>query len=45
MDLRYVEGRGMDWTDFSQDTGMWWALVTAVMNLWVPQNAGNFWSG
>jgi hypothetical protein len=33
---------GMDWIDMAQDRDRWRALVSAVMNLWVPQNAGNF---
>jgi hypothetical protein len=31
----------MDWIDLSQDSDKWQALVDAVMNLQVPQNAGN----
>ena len=30
------------WIDLVQDRGNWWALVNAVMNLRVTQNAGNF---
>jgi hypothetical protein len=32
----------MDWIDLAQRCDRWWALVSAVMNLRVPQNAGNF---
>jgi hypothetical protein len=33
---------GMDCTDLAQDMDRCRALVIAVMNLWVPSNAGNF---
>jgi len=42
MDLQEVGWEGMDWIDPSQDRDRWRALVHAVMNLWVPQNAANF---
>jgi hypothetical protein len=32
----------MDWIDLAQDRHSWWALVKAVINLWVSYNAGNF---
>ena len=36
MNLQEVGCGGMDWIDLAQDMGRWWALVSAVMNLWVP---------
>jgi hypothetical protein len=42
MDLQEVEWRGMDWTDRAQGRDRWRALVSAMMNLRVPQYAGNF---
>jgi len=44
MDLQEVEWGGMDWIDLAQDTDRWRALVNVIMNLQVPQNAGNFWT-
>ena len=36
MDLQEV-GRGCgDWMELAQDRDRWWALVTTVMNFWVP---------
>jgi hypothetical protein len=32
----------MDWIDQAEDRDKWWALVDMVMNLWVPQNVGDF---
>jgi hypothetical protein len=42
MDLQKLGWGGMDWIDVAEDRDRWWVLVSAVMNLWVPQNAGNF---
>ena len=40
--FRNWDGGGMDWIDLAQDRDRWQALVNEVMNLLVPQNAGNF---
>jgi hypothetical protein len=42
MDHQEVGWESMDWTDMAQDRDRWQALVNVVMNLRVPQNAGNF---
>jgi hypothetical protein len=36
MDFRKLDVGGMDWIDVAQDRDRWWALVNAVLNLWVP---------
>ena len=42
IDFEAVEWRGVDWIDLAQDRDRWRAFVNAVMNIRVPQNAGNF---
>jgi hypothetical protein len=42
MDLREVGCGGADWINLAQDRDRWRALMYMVMNLRVPQNAGNF---
>ena len=42
MDLQEVGCGYMDWIGLAQDRDRWRTLVSAVINLWVPWNAGNF---
>jgi len=42
IDLQEVGWGSMDWIDLAQDRVRWRALTNLVMNLRVPQNAGNF---
>ena len=42
MDLQEVGCGYMDWIGLAQDRERWRTLVSAVMNLQVPWNAGNF---
>jgi hypothetical protein len=44
MDLRDIGLDVVDWIDLAQNRDQWRALVNAVMNLRIPQNAGKFMS-
>jgi len=44
MGLQEVGCSHMDWIELAQDSDMLRALVNAIMNLRVPENAGNFWT-
>jgi hypothetical protein len=45
IDLREMGWDGVDWIDLAQDRDQWRAVVNAVTNLRVPQNAGKFLGG
>jgi hypothetical protein len=40
-DLGQIEYDDVDWTHLPQDRVQWEALVSMIMNLWVPYKAGN----
>ena len=40
MDLQEVGGGCGDWMELAQDRDRWRALVSTVMNLWVPKMRG-----
>jgi len=42
MDLQEVGGGCEDCMELAQDRDKWWALVSMVMNLWVPKMRGIF---
>jgi hypothetical protein len=45
MDPVEIEWDDVDWIGLAQDRYRWRVLVTAVMNLRIPQNAGKISSG
>jgi hypothetical protein len=42
MYLQAVGCGGTEWIELAQGRDRWRALVNAVMNPWIPKNAGNF---
>jgi len=42
INLQATGRKGVDWMDLAPDRDGWRALVNAVMNLRVPENAGRF---
>jgi hypothetical protein len=36
MDLTEIGWDGMDWINLAQDRDQWRALVSTIMNLWIP---------
>jgi len=40
MDIQEVGGGCGDWMELAQDRGRWRALVSTVMNVWVPKMRG-----
>jgi hypothetical protein len=42
MDVREMGWEGVDWIHLDQERDRLRAGVNTIMNLWVPQNAGNF---
>jgi hypothetical protein len=45
MDLLDIGWGGVEWIGLAQDRDKWRVFVNAVMNLRVPQNAGNISNG
>jgi hypothetical protein len=43
-DLRERGWAEMDWIHLTEDSDQWRALVSTMMNLWVPFNVGKFMS-
>ena len=39
-DLQEVGGGFGNWMELAQDRDRWWALVSTVMNFWVPKMRG-----
>jgi hypothetical protein len=42
VNLQEMGWGGMDGLGLAENRDSWWTVVNAMMNLWVPYNAGNF---
>jgi hypothetical protein len=42
MDLKEIGWEGVNWNDLAKDMNKCWTLFSAMMNLRLPQNAGEF---
>jgi hypothetical protein len=42
MDLQETGHEGVYWIHPAKDRDLWPAFVNTVMNVWVPENMGNF---
>jgi hypothetical protein len=42
MDMTWIELEGVHWIYLAQGRDQWRAFVRMLMNIWPPQNAGNF---
>jgi hypothetical protein len=36
IDLQEAGSESTDWVELALDRNRWWALVNAVMNIWIP---------
>jgi len=42
MDLKEIIWDGMDWNNLAHEKDKWQAVVSTVMNVWVPKRTENF---
>jgi hypothetical protein len=36
MVLREIRWEGVEWIHLAQDSDQWWALLSLIMNFWIP---------
>jgi hypothetical protein len=44
MDFKEIVWKVVEWMHLALDRDHWPAFVSTIMNLWIPQKAGNFWT-